>query len=91
MGQHMGEKLNEAWGVGARHALFHREGTWYHQLKRFPGALFDDNGYVVFQWEQEFQSCPNLQIGQDVNVDGHISDIPGYVRVPPDKAYDGTW
>jgi hypothetical protein len=29
-----------------------------------------------------------LRIDQDVNVIGHISEIPGYVQVSPDQYYD---
>ena len=40
-----GALLSERWGVGAAHALYIYDGHWYHQLERFPGALFDENGY----------------------------------------------
>src|SRR3970040_83287 len=36
-----GKQLNDEWKVGARHALFSRDGAWYENLERFPGALFD--------------------------------------------------
>ncbi len=77
-----GKKLNEKWGVNARHALYREDGRWYHILERFPGALFDAHGYVVFQTESEFRSCSYLMIGDEVNVKGEsgISAIPGYVR-----------
>lgn len=42
-----GKKLNQKWGVGAKHALYREDGGWYHLLKNFPAALFDANGYVV--------------------------------------------
>src|SRR5262245_5194485 len=44
-----GEELNRQWGVGASHALYREDGRWYHQLKKFPGALFDKSGYIVFE------------------------------------------
>ena len=43
-----GRALNKEWGVNALHSLFREDGTWYHLLKRFPGALFDAHGYISF-------------------------------------------
>jgi len=76
-----GRKLNEQWGVGAKHALYHREGTWYNNLERFPGALFDPNGYVIFATEQAYKNSRHLRIGQETNVTNGISSMPGYVRM----------
>jgi 5-methylcytosine-specific restriction enzyme A len=82
-GQISGNDLNRDWGVNAQHALYHNDGRWYHLLEQFPGALFDANGYVIFQTEREFQNCSYLSIGNEVNVKHSkgISAIPGYVRV----------
>ena len=76
-----GRKLNETWGVGAKHALYHREGCWYNNLARFPGALFDPNGYVVFATENAYQTSRHLRITQETNVPNGIASIPGYVRM----------
>jgi len=76
-----GRSLNELWGVGARHALYHRDGMWYNNLARFPGALFDPNGYVVFATEQAYRSSRHLRIAQETNVANGISSIPEYVRM----------
>lgn len=75
-----GKALNERWDVHANHALYHHNGRWYHRLNRFPGALFDRNGYVVFETEEAFRNSPYLAITQDVHVPGGISTIPGYKR-----------
>ena len=74
-----GKRLNREWSVGAAHALYHSKGEWYHRLTRFPGALFDPGGYVVFDTAVDFQSCPHLQIGEHVHVPGSIKQIPRYV------------
>lgn len=75
-----GNYLNDLWGVGAAHALYINDGLWYHQLRRFPGALFDRTGYVLFRAEKDYQSCPYLSIGKHVHVrPPGISGIPGYV------------
>jgi hypothetical protein len=78
-----GDYLNELWGVGAAHALYIHTGHWYHVLERFPAALFDRNGYVRFETEQEYLSCPYLKIGKELSVPERIAAIPGYVRVTP--------
>lgn len=79
-----GRVLNKQWEVGARHALYRQDGEWYHVLKRFPGALFDANGYVVFETEVEYRRCPGMSIGSEKNwthVPAGISNLPGYVRM----------
>ncbi len=76
-----GRKLNELWGVGAKHALYHREGSWYNNLERFPGALFDPSGYVLFATEQAYKNSQHLRITRETNVIDGISSIPGYVKM----------
>jgi len=85
MASRVGELLNQKWRIGARHALYHKDGVWYNQLTRFPGALCDPRGYVVFRTEEEFRSCSRLRIGKEVNVSGHVSQISGYVLLPRDQ------
>lgn len=75
-----GRRLNRAWGVGVAHAFYHKDGTFYNVLERFPGALFDPNGYIRFETRHAFETCPYLSIGLRVNVRGTIAQIPGYVR-----------
>jgi hypothetical protein len=76
-----GRLLNQRWKVGALHALYHQDGTFYENLTRFPGALFDPNGYVVFSSEKNYEKCAHLSIGEKLNVRGGIASIPGYVRM----------
>jgi 5-methylcytosine-specific restriction protein A len=73
--------LAQRWNVDARHVLYHKDGTWYNNLERFPGALFDANGYVVFPSEADYLACPQLSIGKETNVRPHISAIRGYRRI----------
>ena len=75
-----GKQKNEEWKVGARHALFSRDGAWYENLERFPGALFDPKGYILFKTEHEYRNSPRVRIGKKTNVRGGISSLPGYVR-----------
>jgi len=76
-----GNQLIERWGIPVRKALFHREGKFYEHLTRFPAALCDPNGYVVFETEHEYRNCQRLNLGKKVNVRGGISSIPGYQKV----------
>jgi len=75
-----GKQLNDEWGVGASHALFHESGSWFENLEHFPGALFDPHGYVLFKTEREYRSTPNVKVGKRTNVRGGISSLSGYVR-----------
>jgi len=76
-----GKLLNDLWNVGANHALYREDGKWYHQLTRFPGVLFDSNGYIVFGSEEDYRDNPYLQIKEDLHIPGGISTIPGYKRI----------
>ena len=76
-----GKYLNRKWKVGARHALYHQAGHWYDHLKRFPGALFDAHGYVVFETEEAYKQCSQLRHGKQLNVTGGVSSIFGYVKM----------
>src|SRR5436190_1734674 len=86
-----GRILNQKWGVGAQHALYRETGNWYMPLERFPGALFDAHGYVLFATEQEYKDCQYLHKGPRITVRDAIVSIPmhrhggarphGYVRV----------
>jgi 5-methylcytosine-specific restriction protein A len=73
-----GRKLNAQWNIGARHALFHEEGKWFHRLRRFPGALVDKTGFVLFETEEQFLTARGLQIKKDVFCPRGISRLPNY-------------
>jgi hypothetical protein len=77
----IGRALNKKLNLGVEHALYHKPGKFYESLRKFPGALFDSDGYVVFETSQAYKSCPQLRHGKKVNVNGTgISSISGYVR-----------
>jgi predicted HNH restriction endonuclease len=75
-------RLNESWGVGAAQVRYSDDGHWYAALERFPAALFDAHGYLLFATEAEYRASPHLRIGKQINVRRPgISAVPGYVRV----------
>jgi hypothetical protein len=76
-----GRRLNELWAVKAKHALYHKDGLWYERLEQFPGALFDANGYVLFETEEAFAHCPDLRITQKVWVPKGVASILTYRRM----------
>ena len=81
MPQPIGRMLNKEWKVHALHALYRKNGKWYHHLRRFPGALFDECGYVVFETKEIYEECTGLHHGVELNVPKGIQNIAGYVRV----------
>jgi hypothetical protein len=78
----MGQKLAKLWGLSVEQPLYRKTGNWYHLLKKFPGALLDADGYVIFKSEEEFRTCPQLQVRKEVGAPKGIKAIPGYVRMP---------
>ncbi len=47
-------------------ALYHHKGERYHHLKRFPGALFDPDGYIEFETQGEYPYFATLTKVTDV-------------------------
>ena len=78
-------KLAKRWNLNVGHALYRKTGDWYHQLKRFPGALIDADGYVLFETEVAYRECPQLRIRKDVAVHDGIKSIPGYTPMSDDE------
>src|SRR2546422_7171353 len=78
----IGRQLNAKHKLGAQHALYRRDGRWFHHLKQFPGVLLDENGFVLFQTEQEYKNQPGLQHAQDLHVPDGIASLPSYSRFP---------
>lgn len=81
----IGEKMSREWGVNANHSFFDKHGLWYHAFERFPGALFDTHGYVMFETREAFDASPFINVNYGTNsvhvrAPG-ISAIPGYVRI----------
>jgi len=74
-------RLKTEWGVDAAQVRYREIGNWYATLSRFPAALFDAHGYVLFETEDDYRTSPYLQIGKELSVPKGISTLPGYVRV----------
>jgi hypothetical protein len=81
-----GKTLNDKWNIGAAHALYHKDGTWFNVLERFPGALCDPHGYVLFATKHEYENCSDVKVGQQTNVPGGIQNLSNYVRMENEKS-----
>jgi len=79
----IGDRLNREWNVRVRHALYRKDGTWYHVLTHFPAAFFDKNGYVKFNNEQDYQKYIRTYANgiNEVSLPQGISSHPGYIKV----------
>jgi hypothetical protein len=73
--------LNKAWSVGAKQCRYRETGNWYHILERFPAALFDAHGYIVFSSADELGQTEGILIGKQISVPGGISQLAGYHRM----------
>lgn len=75
-----GKKINKILGLKAEHAYYFRDGNWYHPLKKFPGILANQKGYVVYDTKEEYISDRNLKHGSRLhfNTRNGISDLPKY-------------
>jgi hypothetical protein len=81
-----GRKVQREWSIPALQTRFHKNGNFYMPLTKWPGALADPAGYIVFQNEDDLKKCPtfcyyglgsvNLRIGMR----GGIAQLPNYVR-----------
>ena len=77
-----GEMLSQRYRLGALHALYHKDGMFFERLTKFPGALCDPRGFVLYRSGQEFERDPRLRIGQKVNVPGTLASHPNYRHFP---------
>lgn len=84
-----GQRINQLLNLGAAQPYYFHSGNWYHRLKKFPGALIDKNGYILFATEQEYRSTPGVDISttsdNQVHVPAGIASLPGYQAFSPDE------
>lgn len=74
------KKIENIVMTGAAHVRYRRDGGWYHHLKKFPGALFDYHGYVIFETKEQYEGTAALIRRQDLNVKNGISTLSGYKK-----------
>jgi predicted HNH restriction endonuclease len=77
------KRLQEAWNIEVVQSRYSDTGNWYAHLKKFPAALFDANGYLLVNSEEEYKSSTYLKKGKELSINKPgISAIPGYIRFP---------
>lgn len=77
-----GAEYNEKWGVGARQAYFHKGATFYMPLRKFPGAFFDPDGYILFKTERDYVDSSGISqaTGPRANIRSGIKSLAAYTR-----------
>ena len=84
-------RLNQSWKVGAIQARYSDNGDWYAALSRFPAALFDATGYLLFETDEAYRSSPHIRIAKQIGVPKPgISAVPGYVLMVEEDALQHT-
>ncbi len=75
-----GSLLNKILQLECKHALYCEDGKWYHNLKEFPGVLFDKHGYIIFQTKDKYTNHPDLQIKKDLHIKDGIESLSDYIK-----------
>ena len=76
-----GKELKYMWNIAAVQVRYHVGGTFYMPVTKFPAALCDPDGYVVFRDEWAYRHTRGVSVGARINVPGGVSGLPGYVRM----------
>jgi hypothetical protein len=89
-------RLKAAWHVISEDEYYSYNGRWYMRPAKFPAALFDPHGYVLFRNEEKLRECPHYgtEGGTKINFKKPgISDLHDYVQMidrattlPPEEA-----
>ena len=78
----MASQLMASWNTSVAQSRYSDSGNWYALLTRFPAALVDANGYLLFETEDAFRSSPHLNIRKQIGVKPPgISALPGYIQI----------
>ena len=75
-----GRDLSRKYGIGAKQSRYRETGDFYECLTKFPEALWDPDGYVLFETKEHYSRSPYLQIGAKLHVPGGIAAMPSYRR-----------
>jgi HNH endonuclease len=78
-----GKTIAKNWNLAVTQARYSEWGNWYSRLTKFPAALIDANGYIVFENEAALLDS-GARLTEQINVKGGISILKGYVRMIAD-------
>lgn len=76
-----GENLKKVWKIPAQQVRYHKDGTFFMPVDKFPAALCDPDGYILFNTQREYETSQYVEIGNRVNVRHGIKRVPGYIQV----------
>lgn len=77
------KKIVKLLNINVNAQQYNYDSEWFHPLKRFPGALIDKDGYVIFKEKLDYEDSPYLTLKKDVHLVKDIknlSGIPGYIK-----------
>ena len=76
-----GENLKKVWHIPASQVRYHKDGTFFMPVDKFPAAFCDMNGYILFRTKDEYEMSSYIEIGNRVNVRTGLCRIPCYVKM----------
>jgi hypothetical protein len=74
-----GKELAKLVGLKVKQSLYSDWGNYYAPIKGFPCALFDKDGFIVINDENDIARF-NIRVGKRVNVRQRISSLPTYQK-----------
>ncbi|KQN34289.1 hypothetical protein ASE92_11805 [Pedobacter sp. Leaf41] len=80
-----GKHLIKLLSITALHSLYREDGKWYHHLKKFPGVLFDKNGYIIFATKEDYENNAFLIRQKDLHITNGISSLVEYKHFSLDE------
>jgi len=78
-------KYRDWLNIVAKHGVYSRLGDFYHKLEKWPGAVYDFDGYVIFNTKEDYTASKFLRISptsNSVHVIGSLKEAPGYIYYP---------
>jgi hypothetical protein len=76
-----GENLKRRWNIPAVQVRYHKDGTFFMPVDKFPAAFCDPNGYILFKTQEAYENSSYLEIGNRVNIRHGIWKVPGYIHM----------
>ena len=76
-----GKRLSIRENLMVAKAYYHWEGTWFQRVNEFPVALFDRDGYVIFETERDYLNHPDVDGSEKTNIPKGISSFSSYKKM----------
>lgn len=75
-----GNDLAKELSLEVEQALYSDWGNFYAAITKYPCALFDKNGYIIIESEEDIEKN-NIKVGVRTNVPRKISSLSNYVLI----------